>query len=106
MSRLQRGLSSLNPGVSAGGFSRIGSMSQTGIDRNGGKSFEDLKRLIHSKLVDKLDLSRNDAGCWGGSWSMANFQPTGSGPRITVVHVPRTAVSGSSITIAANAALR
>lgn len=53
-----------------------------------------------------LDLSRNDAGCWGGSWSMANFQPTGSGPRITVVHVPRTAVSGSSITIAANAALR
>ncbi len=53
-----------------------------------------------------LDLSRNDAGCWGGSWSMANFQPTGTGPRITVVHVPRTAVSGSSITMAANAALR
>ncbi len=27
-------------------------------DRNGNKSFEELKRLIHGKLVDKLDLSR------------------------------------------------
>ena len=58
MSRLQRGLSSLGPGASAGGFSRMGSISQNGLERNGNKSFEDLKRLIHSKLVDKLDLSR------------------------------------------------
>jgi pilus assembly protein CpaF len=54
MSRLQRG--SLT-GVSSAGGSRIGG-SMAGIDRQGGKSFEDLKRLIHSKLVDKLDLSR------------------------------------------------
>ncbi|MCS7047245.1 MAG: ATPase, T2SS/T4P/T4SS family, partial [Gemmataceae bacterium] len=58
MSRLQRGLNSLNSqaGVSQSGLSRIGTVS--GGDRNNGKSFDDLKRLIHSKLVDKLDLSR------------------------------------------------
>jgi pilus assembly protein CpaF len=30
----------------------------TGAERQSNKSFEELKRLIHSKLVDKLDLSR------------------------------------------------
>src|SRR5436189_30836 len=54
MSRLQRGLS----GINTGGFSRAGSASQAGNDRQSGKGFDDLKRLIHSKLVDKLDLSR------------------------------------------------
>ena len=33
-------------------------MSQSGLERGSGKGFEELKRLIHSKLVDKLDLSR------------------------------------------------
>ena len=32
--------------------------SMGGGDRQGNKSFEELKRLIHGKLVDKLDLSR------------------------------------------------
>jgi len=32
--------------------------SQIGGDRQASKSFEELKRLIHGKLVDKLDLSR------------------------------------------------
>jgi pilus assembly protein CpaF len=32
--------------------------SQLGGDRQASKSFEELKRLIHGKLVDKLDLSR------------------------------------------------
>jgi pilus assembly protein CpaF len=54
MSRLQRGLNSMS---TAGGASRLGSISQAGTDRNG-KSFEELKRIIHAKLVDKLDLSR------------------------------------------------
>src|SRR5947209_2582803 len=54
MSRLQRGLS----GMSAGGFSRVGTQSQTGLERTSSKNFDELKRLIHSKLVDKLDLSR------------------------------------------------
>jgi pilus assembly protein CpaF len=55
MSRLQRGLT----GTSGNGqsFSRLGT-SQSGLDRQGNKSFEELKRLIHGKLVDKLDLSR------------------------------------------------
>src|SRR5687767_15325703 len=63
MSRLQRGLNSMNSqggpgGVSGNGVSRLGSISGAGSDRNSAKSFDDLKRLIHSKLVDKLDLSR------------------------------------------------
>jgi pilus assembly protein CpaF len=39
-----------------GGFSRAGGVSQGGGQNN--KSLEELKRLIHGKLVDKLDLSR------------------------------------------------
>src|SRR6516165_6581584 len=54
MSRLQRGLSSLNQP----GGTRLGGQSLGGAERQSGKSFEDLKRLIHTKLVDKLDLSR------------------------------------------------
>jgi pilus assembly protein CpaF len=38
-------------------MSRLGT-SQPGLDRQSNKSFEELKRLIHGKLVDKLDLSR------------------------------------------------
>src|SRR5436309_14997089 len=53
MSRLQRGLT----GLSQNSLSRLGA-SQTGLERQGSKSFAELKRLIHSKLVDKLDLSR------------------------------------------------
>jgi pilus assembly protein CpaF len=55
MSRLQRGLTGLN---STAGISRLGSHAGTGSDRQANKSFEELKRLIHGKLVDKLDLSR------------------------------------------------
>src|ERR1041385_2327789 len=60
MSRLQRGLNSTTTNTAnGGGFSRVGSISQSQADRaNSGKSFEDLKGLIHGKLVDKLDLSR------------------------------------------------
>src|SRR5579883_1116140 len=54
MSRLQRGLSGLSHNGSA---SRLGG-SMAGVDRQGTKSFGELKRLIHGKLVDKLDLSR------------------------------------------------
>src|SRR5947208_14566453 len=58
MSRLQRGLSGLSSnGLSQSGMSRLNN-SQTGLERQGSKSFEELKRLIHGKLVDKLDLSR------------------------------------------------
>src|SRR5262249_22595461 len=54
MSRLQRGLN----GLSQTGISRLGGASQTGLDRQSNKTFDELKRLIHGKLVDKLDLSR------------------------------------------------
>src|SRR5262250_1180497 len=58
MSRLQRGLTGMS-GASHNGptASRIGA-SSLGNERQGTKSFEELKRLIHGKLVDKLDLSR------------------------------------------------
>src|SRR3974390_941163 len=63
MSRLQSGMKGLH-GSSAGGsvsggggLSRLGG-SLGGGDKQGNKSFEELKRLIHGKLVDKLDLSR------------------------------------------------
>ena len=62
MSRLQRGLTSNGNQNSTGGFSRMGSVSQSGMDRaNSAKSFEELKRLIHSKLVDKLALRQSFA---------------------------------------------
>jgi pilus assembly protein CpaF len=58
MSRLQRSLSgNTSSSASQGGYSRLGT-SQSGADRQGNKTFEELKRLIHGKLVDKLDLSR------------------------------------------------
>jgi pilus assembly protein CpaF len=64
MSRLQRGPSTLGGGNTGTGSlggslggTRLG-QSQAGNDRQASKSFEELKRLIHGKLVDKLDLSR------------------------------------------------
>jgi pilus assembly protein CpaF len=58
MSRLQRGLTGLNSNNNNGGsYGRLGN-SQAGVERQANKSFEELKRLIHGKLVDKLDLSR------------------------------------------------
>jgi pilus assembly protein CpaF len=53
MSRLQRGLSGLNGAATP---SRL--MGSIGGAAQNAKSFEELKRLIHGKLVDKLDLSR------------------------------------------------
>jgi pilus assembly protein CpaF len=58
MSRLSRGLTAIG---GSGSVSRLGSgsLASVGMDRqNGTKSFEELKRLIHGKLVEKLDLSR------------------------------------------------
>jgi pilus assembly protein CpaF len=56
MSRLTRGLT--GPNATGGGYSRLGGASQAGGTGQSNKSFEELKRLIHGKLVDKLDLSR------------------------------------------------
>src|SRR5438132_3418809 len=58
MSRLQRGITGLNNPANTSGFSRTSGVSQNGLERTGSKPFEELKRLIHGKLVDKLDLSR------------------------------------------------
>jgi pilus assembly protein CpaF len=56
MSRLQRGLNG-SGGATNHGASRTGATPGNNADRNG-KSFDELKRIIHGKLVDKLDLSR------------------------------------------------
>ena len=61
MTRLQRGLNSLNGNNNnSAGVTRAGTLAGSAIDRNASstKSFDDLKRHIHAKLVDKLDLSR------------------------------------------------
>src|ERR1700746_423441 len=56
MSRLPSGLKNVN---TSGGGLRPGSISQAGnLDPTSNKRFYELNRLIHSKLVDKLDLSR------------------------------------------------
>ncbi len=57
MSRMQRGLTGGLSSFSRHGVSSQG-MSQSVGDRQAKKSFEELKRIIHGKLVDKLDLSR------------------------------------------------
>ena len=58
MSRLQRGLNSTGGGVSNAGASRGGSLGGGTNNERNAKSLEELKRIIHGKLVDKLDLSR------------------------------------------------
>ena len=61
MSRLQQGISKLNSlsnqGSQGGGMSRLSSPSFGGSS-GGGKNLEELKRVIHAKLVERLDLSR------------------------------------------------
>ncbi|GIW82445.1 MAG: secretion system protein TadA [Gemmatales bacterium] len=56
MSRLSRGLTGL------GSISRHGSSASQSVAANdrmqANKTFEELKRVIHSKLIDKLDLSK------------------------------------------------
>src|SRR6202050_2423843 len=57
MSRLQRGLTGLSSYSRHGtNNSSVGSQGASSAQAN--KSFEELKRHIHSKLVEKLDLSR------------------------------------------------
>ena len=62
MSRLQQGISKLNSlsNQGSGGLSRLSSPSfgTTAGGSSGDKKFEELKRTIHAKLVERLDLSR------------------------------------------------
>src|ERR1700761_7981390 len=62
MSRLQQGISKLNSlnHHSSGGASSISRLSSPSISGPGGgsKNFDELKRQIHSKLVERLDFTR------------------------------------------------
>jgi pilus assembly protein CpaF len=59
MSRLSRGTGSQGSfGMTGASFQGASLHNGTTNERQANKSFEELKRLIHSKLVDKLDLSR------------------------------------------------
>src|SRR5215212_7054921 len=62
MSRLQQGISKLNslnnPSGPGSSISRLSSPSIGGPGGSGGKNFEELKRQIHSKLVERLDFTR------------------------------------------------
>src|ERR1700743_1230269 len=59
MSRLQQGISKLNSLSNHGGssISRLSSPSMGGSAGNG-KNYDELKRQIHSKLVERLDFTR------------------------------------------------
>src|SRR3712207_3311537 len=62
MSRLQQGISKLNSlnHSTGGGASSISRLSSPSVSGPGGgnKNFEELKRQIHSKLVERLDFTR------------------------------------------------
>src|SRR5689334_13379487 len=60
MSRLQQGISKLNSlnNPSAGGASSISRLSSPSMGGGGGKNYDELKRQIHSKLVERLDFTR------------------------------------------------
>src|SRR5687768_3519056 len=63
MSRLQQGISklnSLNSHSSSGGGSSISRLSSPSLSGPGGgnKNFDELKRQIHAKLVERLDFTR------------------------------------------------
>ena len=60
MSRLQQGISKLNSlsGNSGTGLSRLSQGSVGPNGQQGGKNLEELKRQIHSKLVERLDFTR------------------------------------------------
>jgi len=58
MSRLQQGLSRMNSYSRQGTSASMASVSTSGGSAGGNKSFEDLKRHIHGKLVEKLDFTR------------------------------------------------
>ena len=60
MSRLQRGLPGQTNVNTSNSVTRANSLAGSMMDRNNSnnKNFDDLKRQIHAKLVDKLDLSR------------------------------------------------
>src|SRR5258705_6698130 len=62
MSRLQQGISKLNSlnNHSTGGGSSISRLSSPSIGggNGNGKNFDELKRQIHSKLVERLDFTR------------------------------------------------
>ncbi|MBL7941335.1 MAG: hypothetical protein JNM00_01125 [Flavobacteriales bacterium] len=48
-----------------------------------------------------LDLTRNDADCYGGSFSRANFTQTPTGAMTTFMLAPRRVLSGGTISISA-----
>lgn len=51
-----------------------------------------------------LDITPNDAGCYGGSFSLAQFHPMNLGAsRVTYMIAPRRVVIGQSVNIKANA---
>ena len=84
MTRLQQGLSRLS---ASNHGSRLGVSTGSHQGTAGNKSFEDLKRHIHSKLVEKLDFTRvKDLGAttidieqdargriWFGTWGKGVF---------------------------------
>lgn len=51
-----------------------------------------------------LDLTRNDVGCFGGSYSLANFHPINDGKssKVNLVRMPRVVNQGTPFNVTAN----
>jgi hypothetical protein len=55
-----------------------------------------------SPMYLDLDLTRNDAGCYGGSYSISNFTTPETGARVLFMKAPRVVYSSSPIEISAD----
>ncbi|MCX6896999.1 MAG: hypothetical protein NTZ16_16245 [Verrucomicrobia bacterium] len=90
-------------GNSAGTFSSTNiSNSNSSIDINTGSlngGSDAINGGHPSALYLDLDLTRNDAGCYGGSYSLANFMVSETGARVLFMKAPRTVFATFPITI-------
>ena len=55
-----------------------------------------------AKYYYDLDLTRGDAGCYGGSWTLNNFFPITGSSRVYMINSARSAIVGSIINIKAD----
>ncbi|MGB3619136.1 MAG: hypothetical protein WBA12_13545, partial [Catalinimonas sp.] len=99
------------------GFNVFNSGSMSGVADNGTNRFNSnttmngLAPAPGSDAVDAgnpneiytdLDLTRNDAGAYGGSFSLENFLPGGGfGPRVFFVKAPRRVLIGNTVDVEA-----
>lgn len=88
-------LTGTNNTTSAVVFDATSGEADAGSDAIGGGSID--------PVYTDIDLSRNDAGCYGGPYTMANYFPqTFNGvPRVYFVDMPHRVIKGSTFSVSA-----